>query len=96
MSSSRLSTHRQLEQSLGGLGHVHVGEWRQGVPHRGNHPLLEESHHHIDADDDLQNALQQESLPNPGSAREVQLVAQRGCKQEVEQVLDVQVVRVLH
>lgn len=92
---NKSSTYRQFQQSFGALRDVHVGEWRQRVSHRRNHPLLEQCHYHIDTNHNLQDALQQESLANPWSAREVQLVAQGRRKEEIEQILDVQIVRVL-
>lgn len=82
-------SYRQLKKSLRGLRDIHIGERCQGVPHGRDHPLLEQGHHYIDSDHNFQNALQQESLSNPRSAWEVQFIAESGCKEEVQQVLDV-------
>lgn len=84
----------QLEEAFARLGQVHVGERDQRVAHGRNHPLLEQTHYDVPSDDDLEETFDEEALSDAGSTREVEFVAERWSQQEVEQILQVQVVRV--
>ena len=71
-------------------------EWHQRVDNAGNDPLLNQSQHQVETNNNLQSPSQEEGFPDPPTPGEIQLVTQGRGEPEVVHVEDGEVVRVLN
>lgn len=90
------NSYSKLQQPFDGLGDVHIRERLERILDRRDHPLLEQRHHDVDANENLQSTFYEKTFADSCCAREIKFIAERWCKKKIAQVFKSQIVRILH